>query len=341
MKVTVNKIAELANVSRGTVDRVLHDRPGVKTEVRKRILEIINTLDYTPNLAGKALVCQNKNIFFSVILAPDFHPFVEEIRKGVQAQADEIKGFGVKVEIDVIKTLDASEQLQILDKLEQKGVSGISICPILEKSISKRIDELVDKGIPVITFNSDLKDSKRLCFVGQDNEKAGRTAFGLMNLILPSNSKVAILTSSQGLDCHVHRIGGFISALASSFSGIQLVGISENKDRDDLAFDEVIQFCKKYPDLEGIYLTGGGAGGLGNALKVCNMEKQVKVVTHDLVPPVLTLMNEGIIKFTIGQNPFTQGNLPIKLLFDYVFKKIKPEKKNFYTNIDIKIAESL
>lgn len=97
MKITVNKIAELAGVSRGTVDRVLHDRPGVRDEVRQKIHEIVDTLNYTPNLAGKALVSQNKNIFFGVILAPDFHPFVDEIRKGVKSQAKEIKEFGVHV----------------------------------------------------------------------------------------------------------------------------------------------------------------------------------------------------------------------------------------------------
>ena len=341
MKITVNKIAELAGVSRGTVDRVLHNRPGVKEEIRKKVQEIVDTLDYTPNLAGKALVSQNKNIFFSVILAPDFHPFVEEIRKGVKSQAKEIKEFGVDVDIEVIKSLDGKEQLAILDDLEERGVSGIAIVPILEDYISERLNKLADKGIPVVTFNSDIKDTKRLCFVGQDNVKAGETVFALFEQILNPNSQIAVITSSYELACHVHRLEGFRNGLGKSDLGIELVGIMENQDQDEAAFEQVIKFCSDYPDLKGIYITGGGTKGLGNALKIAKKAKQVKVISHDIVPPVVELMNEGIIKFTIGQDPFMQGALPIKFLFDYTFKKHSPEQEKFYTKVDIRIKENL
>ena len=341
MRITVNRIAELAGVSRGTVDRVLHNRPGVKDEVRKKVQEIVDTLDYTPNLAGKALVSQNKNIFFSVILAPDFHPFVEEIRKGVKSQAKEIKEFGVDVDIEVIKSLDGKEQLAILDELEARGVSGIAIVPILEDYISDRLNKLIDRGIPVVTFNSDIKDTKRLCFVGQDNVKAGETVFALFEQILSPGSEIAVITSSYELACHVHRLEGFKKGLEKSAMGFKLVGIEENQDQDEAAFEQVMKFCSENSDLQGIYITGGGTVGLGNALKIAKRAKSIKVISHDIVPPVIELMNEGIIKFTIGQDPYMQGALPIKLLFDYTFKKQLPEKEQFYTNVDIRIKENL
>ena len=341
MKITVNRIAELAGVSRGTVDRVLHNRPGVRDEVREKILEIIKTLEYTPNLAGKALVSQNKNIFFGVVLAPDFHPFVEEIREGVKSQAKEIKEFGVDVSIEVIKSLDSREQLVILDDLEKRGVSGIAIVPILEDCISRKLNEMISQGIPVITFNSDIKDTNRLCFVGQDNVKAGKTAFALFQQILAPGSKIAIITSSKELACHVDRVHGFVTSQQSSSSDFELVGVVENQDQDEKAFEQVMKFCSDHPDLKGIYLTGGGATGLGKGLKIAMKADQVKVISHDIVPPVIDLMREGIIKFTIGQNPFMQGALPIKLLFDYTFKKLYPDKEEYHTNLDIRIKENL
>ena len=71
------------------------------------------------------------------------------------------------------------------------------------------------------------------------------------------------------------------------------------------------------------------------------MHNTVKVISHDIVTPVIDLMKEGIIKFTIGQDPYTQGAKPVKILFDYIFKKIPPEKEIFYTGVDIKTLESL
>ena len=55
MSVTINEIAKLANVSRATVDKVIHNRPGVKKETRERVQAIIENVDYHPNLIGKAL----------------------------------------------------------------------------------------------------------------------------------------------------------------------------------------------------------------------------------------------------------------------------------------------
>ena len=53
MRVTLKQIAELANVSRGTVERVINDKPGVRDEVRKRVKEIAEELDYRPNIFAK------------------------------------------------------------------------------------------------------------------------------------------------------------------------------------------------------------------------------------------------------------------------------------------------
>jgi len=190
---------------------------------------------------------------------------------------------------------------------------------------------MIFQGIPVITFNSDIKDTNRLWFVGQDNVEAGETAFALFEQILPSKSKVAIITSSKELACHVYRVRGFQNGLERSFTNFRLVGIVENQDIDEKAFEQIMKICSDHPDLIGIYLTGGGAKGLGKGLKIALKADQVKVISHDIVPPVVDLMNEGIIKFTIGQNPFMLGALPIKILFDYMFKKLKTrEREDLY-----------
>ena len=56
--VTIKRIAELANVSRGTVDKVLNNRPGVKKETRERVEQIIKALEkegYKPKVVRTSL----------------------------------------------------------------------------------------------------------------------------------------------------------------------------------------------------------------------------------------------------------------------------------------------
>ena len=341
MRVTIKKIAELANVSRGTVDRVLNNRPGVKEDVRKRVKEIADALNYKPNIIGKALVNLKKPMTIGVILAPDYNPFVDEIKRGVQSVYQELYDFGVKIDIEVIKSLDADEQIIILDKLLRNGVSAISMVPIEHDTIRDSINKIVDSGIPVVTFNSDIKGTKRLCFVGQDHIMAGRVAGGLMGKILNGRGKVAIITSSLNLLCHKQRIEGFKSKIEENYTNVEIVEIVENQDMESKAFELTLFLCEKVKDLNGIYITGGGASGLGKALKIFGRGGVIKVVCHDFVPGTVDLLKEKVIDFTIGQDPFRQGYLPIKILYDYLISGKTPEEEFIKTNIDIRTEENI
>lgn len=74
MAVTVKQIAELANVSRGTVDRVLNNRSGVSEATRQKVLKIAKELHYEPNFLAKALVSKKESLKIGVILTPVITP---------------------------------------------------------------------------------------------------------------------------------------------------------------------------------------------------------------------------------------------------------------------------
>ena len=59
---TIKEIAELAGVSRGTVDRVLNNRGSVSAKTAEKILEIAKALDYKPNKAGLTLAAPKKRL---------------------------------------------------------------------------------------------------------------------------------------------------------------------------------------------------------------------------------------------------------------------------------------
>lgn len=69
------QIAEMAGVSRGTVDRVLNNRGSVNANTAARVREIAEKLNYKPNKAGLMLAAQKKNLKIGVILFPDSNPF--------------------------------------------------------------------------------------------------------------------------------------------------------------------------------------------------------------------------------------------------------------------------
>lgn len=330
MKITSKKVAEMANVSRGTVDRVLNNRPGVNPQTRERVLEIIKALDYHPNLIGKSLVKINKEETFGFILTPDYNPFVWQIIKGIKKAQDELKEFGVKTDIRMLKSLDISEQCEIMDDMVRSNVSGIAMIPLISNLISDKIDSLGKDGFPIVTFNSQVRSSNQLCFVGQDHYKGGVCAANLMHRLIKEKKDIGIIISSKYLDCHINRLNGFKDQIIKKSDNLRISNIVENQDKDDLAFSITADFIKNNPDLGGIYITGGGVSGVARA-KEYFKRFDIRLICHDYMNETKALLEKGIIDFAIGQNPEMTGALLLHILFDYKNKS----RLAFPPNIDI------
>ena len=327
MSVTIKQIAELANVSRGTVDRVLNNRSGVSSSTRDKVLKIANELHYQPNFLAKALVNSKENIKIGVILTPDYNPFIHEVLKGIENAQEEFKAFGLEVIIKMMATLEAAEELKIIQELEDAGVNGMAVFPLDHPQIVSVLNDLIKKNIAVVTFNSRADSVNSMCFIGQDHYKGGRTAAGLISKILSSNSEIGIIISTPSLTCHQERLKGFKSVLAEKYPGIHIVDVQTNQDRKEEAFRITLEYCNQYPTLSGIYITGGGVSGVTSALEVAERDSTVRVVCHDLIPDSVELLKKDKIDFVLGQEPTTQGYQIVKTLFEYLVKDIQPPKQ--------------
>ena len=94
---------------------------------------------------------------------------------------EEVESFGGTVKIYEIEGVEPEKVMAAMEELREKGFNGIALTPSEDQLLRARIDQYQEEyGIPIVTFNADLEDTKRLCFVGQDTFQAGRTAAGLM-----------------------------------------------------------------------------------------------------------------------------------------------------------------
>ncbi len=341
MRVTIKKIAEVAKVSRGTVDKVLNNRPGVSKEVHDRVEKIVIALEYKPNMLAKALSNQKRPIVIAVIIPPNENPYYDEILNGINKACEELSDFAIKINIEVMKSINEEEQSIVIDSLVSKNVSAIALVPIDCDLIRKTIDNAVDKNIPVITFISDLINSKRLCFIGHDLINGGRVAGELMGKLLDGVGNIAILTGSTNILAHNQRIEGFKSVLFDRFKNLEVVEILEDKDNDIISFEKTLLLVEKFENLSGIFITGGGVAGVGKALKIAKVDKRIRVISFDLVPETIKLVKEGIIDFTIGQDPFFQGYKLIKVISDYLLSGKNPDNEKFLTKVDIRVRENI
>lgn len=339
--VTIKQIASLAKVSRGTVDKVLNNRPGVKEETRKKVLKIAKELNYQPNFIGKALVNSKTPVKIGIVLTPEYNPFVKQTLMGIQKAIDEFSAFGIKAIVKMATTLEPAEQISILNDLKNEHVAGIAIFPINDSQIISLVNQLAKDGISIITFNSDIKEINSLCFVGQNHYKGGRTAAELMRKLLPEGGDVSIIISSLSLSCHQDRLRGFQDKLKVGTPELNIIEIQENQDKKEEAFRATLEYCNKYPELKGIYITGGGVAGVGNALKLLQLNGQIKVICHDVLPDSIELLKSQTVDFVIDQNAYLQGYQIIKILFEQLIKGVAPKMDFDEIPISINTYESL
>lgn len=339
--VTIKQIAELSQVSRGTVDKVLNNRPGVKKQTREKILKIAKELNYKPNFIGKALVNNKTPIKIGVVLTPEYNPFVQQTLMGIQSAIDEFSAFGIKVIIKMASTLEPAEQISILNDLKNECVTGIAVFPINDPQVISLINQFAKDGISIVTFNSDIKDIDSLCFIGQNHYKGGRTAAELMRKLLPDGGDIGIIISSNNLSCHQDRLLGFKDKLTGNIANLNIVEIQENQDKKDEAFRITLEYCNKYPNLKGIYITSGGVAGIGSALNLLQLNGQIKVICHDIIQDSIELLKSQTIDFVIGQNAYLQGYKIIKTLFEQLVRGIGPNTKFDEIPINITTYESL
>lgn len=336
MSVTSKQIAELAGVSRGTVDRALHNRGRVKPEVAERIRKIAAELEYQPNVIGRALVKTAQDYKLGMILQSMETPTMQVVNQGAEQAALELKAAGVELEIRRINRLDTTAVLDYIDELLLDGARGFALSPSYEPEIKEKINELHENNIPVITLNSDVLSSKRLCFIGMDNYRAGQTAASLTHLLLPTGGKVFTLTGHLNNTAHNQRLTGFTDTLAKEKAdNIAILPFQACFDRDDFAYEITQHILTAHPDLSCVYVVANGQLGVCDAVREAGMMGKVRIIAYDLTSPNDELLRQGLITFLIDQDAFQQGYRPPLLLHNYILHHQEPARELLYTDIRI------
>lgn len=336
---TMNEIARLAGVSRGTVDRVIHNRGNVKPEIQARIQQIIKETGFTPNPAATALR-RLSNGFHLGILLPSLHnPFYLDVKEGICSAETQYSKYGVNITLVELQELTPQEQYSAIDRLLNQDIDGLIVPGIDTPEMIAYIDSIA-AGMPVVTYNSDLPNSKRLCFIGQHHLQAGRTAGNLLCNSIRRPGVVVPLISYENILAHTQRVEGLRSVLHNAPMEVTMLPALHTAESDEQAYQVVHKLLQTRKDVSCIYVAGGGQVGAADALADSGRGQDVVMICHDLLPRTIEHLKSGVVNFTIGQQPFLQGYLPIAILFDYLAFGKRPNGKFLYTSIDIRIREN-
>ena len=323
---TVEIIAQKAGVSRGTVDRVLHNRGQVKPETAEKVRAVIKEMNFQPSTLGRAFYMSRRENKLGVLVAFREPDFQRQIMQGVKDGETYARQHGMEILTEIASPDDVPAYTAALERLASSDIRGLALRGIGSENVYGILRALREKHIPVIAYNQDVPADARDCFVGQDSRRGGACAAYLMQQIVPNGSRIMVMGVDRKHLSDAERLCGFAEQLDGRMS---LADTLYGEGNFELAYRLTKEQLKASPDIAGIFVSGAGLSGTAKAVEDMKLAGCVKVIGYDLTAPNTEFLHRGTVQFLIDQDPYSQGYRSVQLLADAVFRG-KDIKTAFY-----------
>ncbi|CDX57919.1 sugar ABC transporter substrate-binding protein [Mesorhizobium sp. M2C.T.Ca.TU.002.02.1.1] len=241
----------------------------------------------------------------------EFAPFM---KAGVQRAATSDK---VNAQFIGPVGADADGQISEIETLMGK-MDGLAISSVSTDALAPLIDKVIAAGIPVVTFNTDNPESKRLAFAGQDLVQSGREAGKLMAKVLGGKGKVMITTIDAAAQWSLDREKGAREALKAE-PGIEVVSTLNTGTDPQKIYSAIENAMLANPSISGVLsLECCSTPAAGTWVERNKAADKVKVVGFDLLDQTVQLVQSGDVQATIDQAPEKQGFAAVDLLVQFL-----------------------
>jgi LacI family transcriptional regulator len=339
-RITLQDIALSLGVSRGTVDRAIHGRGRINEETRERVIEEARRLGYAEERLTPLLALR-RSLEIACIIPdrPDY--FFDFILEGMQDAAQGLHNPGMELSIHRTPANDESYQARIIENLPE-SVDGIILVPQGMEEIGKAVRRWKSAGPnrikPLLTVNSDLPESGRECFVGQDLYRSGRIAGEILGKLVRKGSVLPI-TGKRYLFGHEERIRGFTEMIREFFPGIDISEPVECSDDELLAGDLVREALHSPSPPSGIFCASGASTlGAAGALRAEGLPG-IPLVGYDRSSRLMEALDDLVVDALVTQDPVAQGREAVHLLYSLAGGEPPPENGHLHTRTEVLFRE--
>ena len=170
-RIRIKDIARLADVSVGTVDRVLHGRTGVSEASRKRVEEILKQLDYQPNMYASALASNKKYLFVCLLPQHKEGDYWTDVEMGMKRAVETFSDFHITLSVVYYDQYEYSSFINAGEDILRKEPDGVLLAPTIPEMTARFTNKLQEREIPYIFIDSNVDSLNPLAFFGQKSEE--------------------------------------------------------------------------------------------------------------------------------------------------------------------------
>lgn len=315
-RVTIKDIAKAANVSLGTVSKVLNGDQSVKETNRLAVEQAVQMLGYNVNKLARSLA--HKPIKIGIMLPSVFDEYFDPMFHGIARVVDSLADYKVSAVYKSYEKFDDDKVVsECLDCFISEEVSGILLGPFHHNGPSSRVmEKLKAHQIPVVLVLSDLEISQRLACVSVDARLSGRTTAELAAMVLHENETAAVFVGNKDVAEHRVKAESFCTRMQALER--RVIGVFETQDESAMAYQQTVCMLQQDPQLRLIYVATGNSVAVCKAIYDCNRQQTVRVIATDLPCGLRPYIESGIVIGALDQHLEEQGEAAVTTLYQYL-----------------------
>lgn len=328
-RIRIKDIAIKAGVSVGTVDRVIHGRSGVSESSKKKVEEILEQMNYQPNMYASALASNKKYSLACLLPLHTKEDYWIDVEAGMEHAVSTYKDFNIRLNISYYDQYESGSFAKAGKKMLESNPDGVIMAPSTEEETKSTALQLKEKNIPFIFIDSNIKSLSPLSFYGQSSHSSGYFAARILSLMAEHNEPVVIFRliyeGKLGSNQQRNREEGFREYIKNNCPGIKLYELNfyvKNPENDEKIMKE---FFAAHPEINCGITFNSKAYIIGEYMQKIK-RKGFKMMGYDLLRKNVKCLKAGTIDFIIAQQPTEQGQSCIECLFEHLIlkKEVKP-----------------
>lgn len=345
-KVRIKDIAEMAGVSVGTVDRVLHGRKNISKSSLEKVQKVLDQLNYVPNHYASALAF-NKTYYFAAILPMhEDDSYWARVEKGLIEGVRRYSDFKMDFRIFRYDPFNSESFESVMAELLQTNPFAVIIGPIFNHDIMARfVHRLEESDTPYALIDSNWDDFNPVTFYGQDSYQSGQFAARIISMAAAGARKIALfklmgegrVASRQQLNREI----GFREYMSKHLPSIEVVTLNLYVYDKKGMKESLKQFFRDNPEISYGLSFNSSIHIIADFLKdEMPDHPHVTLLGYDAIDANVNCINNGSIDFLIAQHPQKQGLNCLRSMVNATVLHMK-QKIEHYVSIELLTKENI
>lgn len=324
-RIRIKDIARLADVSVGTVDRVIHGRSGVSEASKKRVEEILKQLDYQPNMYASALASNKKYSFACLLPKHKKGEYWTDVEKGIHEAISTFSDFNTSVELSYYDRYDFRSFLKASQTIISQKPDGVIFAPTVPQYSNEFTTILKEEDIPYIYIDSNIHETPPLAFFGQNSVQSGYFAARMLMLLDRDEKEIVIFREIHdgivGSNQQENREIGFKQYMKEHHPTCNILELDFHANHTTDNTEMLDHFFSKHPEVKTGITFNSKVYIIGEYLQL-RKRNDFQLIGYDLLERNVTCLKQDSVSFLIAQQPELQGFNSIKTMCDHlIFKK--------------------